>query len=60
MNNLLIRFNPIESHFKTPIILLSGEEEEDKEVFRERGVRALVQMPIDKEKLIEAVKSIIN
>lgn len=52
--------NPLDSHFKTPIILLSGEDEVDKEMFRERGVRALVQMPIDKKQLIEAVKSIIN
>ena len=52
--------NPSDSHFKTPILLLATDIHADSTTQMERGVKAVLQRPIDKTELIEAVKSIIN
>ncbi|MBN8545512.1 MAG: PAS domain-containing protein [Ignavibacteria bacterium] len=52
--------NPSDSHFKTPVVLLSDDGRVDSDFHSERGVKAILQRPIDKTKLTEAVKSIIN
>ncbi|WKZ72313.1 MAG: ATP-binding protein [Ignavibacteriaceae bacterium] len=52
--------NPLDSHFKTPVILVSNREEAFTGNMGEHGVRAFLKSPFDRTEFVEAVKSIIN
>lgn len=52
--------NPVDSHFKTPIILVEAGETENPHNMADRGVRALLKTPLNRDELLQTIRSIIN